>query len=118
MAEDSTCTVKDLKGSVSEFVHERSWEKFHDPKNLAESIVLEASELLEFFQWLTTEEAKNLGNDKEKVSEISEELADVVIYCLSMANELEIDVSSSVWQKIEKNKKKYPIGKFYGKARE
>ena len=103
---------------MSEFVHERSWEKFHDPKNLAESIILEASELLEFFQWLTTDEAKKLHKDREKVGEISEELADVVIYCLSMANRLEIDVSSSVVQKIEKNRKKYPISKFYGKARE
>lgn len=94
------------------FRDERDWVRFHNPKDLAISISLEASELLEVFQWS--------GSDLEapdKTSRIREELADVVIYCIYMADTLGIDLASAVSDKIDANDRKYPADKARGNAR-
>ena len=103
--------MADLKEVVHDFVHERDWEKYHNAKDLAESICIEAAELLQLFQWTSSE--KTVSN---KIVRIKEELADVVMYCLSMANALKIDLTSSIISKLESNKKKYPKELYRGRA--
>ena len=110
---DENVVISNLKKEVEKFVRERAWEKYHSPKNIAESIVIEASELLEHFQWLTVSESWEYSIKHKK--KIAEELADVFIYLISLANVLNIDISSEVISKLEKNRKKYPIDKYYGK---
>ena len=113
---DREIVVADLKEAVRKFVHERDWEKYHNPKNLAESICIEAAELLQLFQWTNSEETAKVKTDANKMTHIKEELADVMIYCVSMANTLEIDLTNAIIAKIENNKKRYPIEEYRGKA--
>jgi NTP pyrophosphatase (non-canonical NTP hydrolase) len=100
---------KRLTNMVIAFRDERDWQQFHNPKDLALSLSLEASELLEIFQWKTSEKAveKNLDNMKE-------ELADILMYALLFANETGIDLVKAIEQKIQKNNEKYPVEKAYG----
>ena len=87
---DEETTVSALRKVISRFVRGRGWERFHNPKNLAESICIEASELLELFQWLTTAESKNLNKDPANLRLLSSELADVLIYCFALANAVRV----------------------------
>jgi dCTP diphosphatase len=105
---DENTVIKELITEVREFIRERNWEKYHNPKDLAESICIEAAELLQLFQWIKPEESKQLKNNPSKTRQIKEELADVVIYCLSMTNTLKLDLTTTILEKIEHNKKKYP----------
>lgn len=102
--------MRDLINEIVKFRDERNWKQFHNPKDLAISISLEASELLETFQWSSWEET--IMKKKEKVAE---ELADVLIYAILLSNELDFDVEKIIKDKIEKNKEKYPIEKSFGK---
>lgn len=113
---DSNTVIEELKIRLKEFVRERDWEKFHNPKNIAESISIEAGELLEIFQWKSEREVANWKLEKEKKDRVAEELADVIIYSLNMANAMDIDVAHAVLSKIEQNQKKYPADKYYGRA--
>ncbi len=112
---DDEITISHLKKIVDKFVSERDWEKYHTPKNLAESISIEAAELLELFQWRNDREIEMFLEDPKFVSEIEEELADILIYCISFANRLNIDISRAISSKMEKNKRKYPIDLYKGK---
>lgn len=112
--DDGCTTLQELKSRVAGFVSERDWQQFHTPKNLSMSIAIEAAELMEHFQWLTVEASRNLS--AEALAEIGEELADIVIYSLSLANTLGLDLSRTVQAKIEKNIRKYPAEKVRGKA--
>lgn len=100
-------SLLELKEKIDAFAHERDWEQFHTPENLAKSISIEANELLECFQW---------GGDKYKIEEVKEELADVINYCIRMASVLDLDVKGIVLSKMEKNAKKYPAEKARGRA--
>jgi len=111
---DSQTTLQDLKDRMASFVRERDWEQFHTPKNLSMSIAIEAAELMEHFQWLTVEQSKKLA--PEALADIGEELADIVIYSLSLANTLGLDLSQTVLDKMAKNIRKYPSEKVRGKA--
>ncbi|MFB3168482.1 nucleotide pyrophosphohydrolase [Neobacillus sp. 179-C4.2 HS] len=101
--------MKELISKIIEFRNERDWKQFHNSKDLAISLSLEASELLENFQWRTSEEAV-----KENIENIKDELADVLIYSLLLVNDLELDIDDIVNRKIDKNKRKYPVNKAYG----
>ncbi len=106
--------LESLRKRVAEFVAEREWEVYHNPKDLAIAIAVEASELLELFQWKSLEEVKTmLPQAKER---ISEELADVFIYGLSMANALSIDLSEAILRKIVKNQERFPVDRHRGNA--
>lgn len=94
------------------FRDDRDWKQFHNPKDLAVSIVLEASELLELFQWKTSEE----GVEKN-LSRIKDELADVMVYCLDMADMLGLDPDEIIRKKMEQNAAKYPVEKARGVAK-
>jgi len=113
---DSNTTVKELKDLVKDFIHKRDWEKYHHPKDIAESICIEAAELLEIFQWRSIEEISKWKNDQKRKIRVSEELADIILYSLSMFDVMEIDLSKAIMDKIEKNERKYPIDTYRGKA--
>ena len=113
---DSNTKLGDLIDEVKLFLRERDWEKYHNPKDLAESICIEAAELLQLFQWKNTEKVSDLKNDATRIEKLKEELADVTIYCLSMANQLQIDLTSCILNKLESNRRKYPAELFHGKT--
>lgn len=117
MSNDKTTTVLELRKKIAEFVSEREWERFHTPKNLAESICIKAAELLEIFQWVGSKESREFAQTEKNKERIREELADVVIYCLSMANSMNFDLSDLVAKKMRKNADKYPKKKLQGKTR-
>ena len=116
MRSDSNTTIIELRNKVREFVHARNWGKYHNPKDLAISICIEAAELLELFQWRSVDEVLKWIDDEEKRKKVTEELADVLIYGLSMANILNIDLTSAILDKLTKNESKYPFEKYKGKA--
>ena len=95
-----------LRSDVREFVRARGWERFHAPKNLAMALAVEAAELLEQFQWLTTEESDEL--DEATNGAVADELADVQIYLIQLSERLGIDLLRSVREKMAKNARKYP----------
>ncbi len=116
MASDNETTLAQLKQVIADFVAEREWQKFHDPKNLSMAIAIEAAELMEHFQWLRNEElAAEVST--EQLDEIRDELADVMAFVLSLANVLEIDIAAAVEGKMVKNRKKYPPETFKGRFR-
>ena len=97
-------TMKKIIAELREFNEERDWDQFHTPDNLAKSISIEAGELLECFQW---------SNDFNKVA-VCEELADVLTYCIMLADKLDVSMEDIVLDKLEKTKKKYPVDKAKG----
>ena len=99
---------------LREFVASRDWDQFHNPKNLSISISVEAAELLEIFQWRSDSEYEELN--PEELNRISEEIADIQIYLLLLADKLDINLSESVKNKISQNEKKYPVEKARGNA--
>ncbi|UCD93303.1 MAG: nucleotide pyrophosphohydrolase [Methanobacteriota archaeon] len=103
-----------MKRYVSDFVRERDWERFHNPKDLAVSLSIECSELLEIFQWKGQEDVD--VKDEKVANKMKEELADIVIYAISMANATSIDISDAVSEKIRTNESKYPAEEWKGKA--
>lgn len=109
--QDDFTSVKELRELVKDFVAKRQWEKFHTPKNLAASVAIEAAELLEIFQW--SEDSEPV--EEQQKNELCDELADVLIYCFATANALQIDLSTAVKQKIEKNNRKYPVERYKGR---
>src|SRR5687768_7040775 len=111
---DSSTTVADLRTVVRRFVEERDWRQFHSPKNLTMSLAIEAAELMEHFQWIDIAESRAAKNDVKKLAEVREELADVMCYALALANELEIDLSAAVRDKMVKNAAKYPADRSRG----
>ena len=105
-------SVKDLQEKIVEFRDVRNWKQFHNPKDLAISISLEAAELLEVFQW----SGSDVSADK-KINKVREELADVLIYSFLMANDLGLDIAEIVKEKLAENNKKYPVEKAYGSSK-
>jgi NTP pyrophosphatase (non-canonical NTP hydrolase) len=106
---DNDETVEQLRDAVRAFVDERDWRKFHTPKNLAMSLAIEAAELMEHFQWLDAPESAARGRDPVHRAQIAEEMADVCCYLLSLANALELDLSTAVRSKLVKNATRYPV---------
>jgi len=105
---DRDTTIGSLRDRVGMFAREREWEQFHNPKDLAAAIAIEASELLEVFLWQTPEQAMRAVEDQDMKTRVVEELADVVIYCLSFANSVGFDITTAVAGKVEINRAKYP----------
>ena len=104
-----TSIFDSLIEEITEFRDERDWKQFHNPKDLAISLSLEASELLENFQWKTSDEVV-----VDKIDNITDEIADVVIYALLIADELDINLEKAIKDKLSKNRQKYPVEKSYG----
>lgn len=112
---DQTTTVTELRALVDDFVAERDWQQFHSPKNISMALAIEASELMEHFQWITIDASRAIVDDPKKLAAVAEELADVLSYSLAMANSLGIDLASTIEAKMVKNAKKYPPEEFRGR---
>ena len=101
--------IQDLTAVVRQFTEERDWDQFHNPKDLAVALSIEASELLEAFLWKTPEEAK--------IEKVREELADVINYALLIADKYNFDIKQIVLDKMKRNAEKYPVDKSFGNAK-
>ncbi len=108
---DERTTIATLRRRVSNFRDERDWLKDNTPKNLAISISVEAGELLEQFQWKTDKQIRDSMRDSGKMTQVSDELADVLILSLSFSDVLGIDISEAVDGKLKKAAEKYPATK-------
>jgi dCTP diphosphatase len=104
-----------LRERLKAFAQERDWEQFHSPKNLAMALIVEAAELLEHFQWLTTEQSEALPADKRQ--EVELEMADIFIYLMRLSERLDVDLLKAVEEKIQINEEKYPVDKVRGSAK-
>ena len=112
---DEQTTVADLRNLVQQFVSERQWQPYHSPKNLSSSIAIEAAELLEIFQWMTGEQSCHAGMEPATRQHTREELADVLIYCLALANALQLDITQAIKDKMVANATKYPVSQVRGR---
>lgn len=113
--DDRDTSILALKAMVQVFVDQRQWQPFHDPKNLAMSIAIEAAELMEHFQWLRTDQLLTIRDDCDAMAEIREEIADVFCYVLSFASIMGIDLASALEAKMVKNREKYPVDRYLGR---
>jgi NTP pyrophosphatase (non-canonical NTP hydrolase) len=107
--------LPELKARLREFVAQRDWDRFHSPKNLAMALSVEASELVELFQWLTEEESAAL--DEERRCRVAEELADVLWFLVRLADRLDVDLLEAAERKLAVNAAKYPVDRVRGDAR-
>ncbi|VVO77117.1 nucleotide pyrophosphohydrolase [Pseudomonas fluorescens] len=108
--------VDQIQQRLRAFALERDWDQFHTPKNLATALSVEAAELLEIFQWLTDEQSLAIKADEQRKDMVSQEIADVMMYLLRLADVLSIDLQQAVDQKMKINAEKYPIEKARGNA--
>lgn len=113
--QDAVTTVGDLRRAVDRFVAARDWYQYHTPKHLAMSIAIEAAEIMEHFQWHSAQESIDLLADAETRAEVADELADVVIYCLSFANSTGIDLSQAILAKLARNENRFPVERVKGR---
>lgn len=105
--------IEELTQKITKFRDERDWKQFHNPKDVALSLVLEATEVLELFQWKNPEEIEKYIKDHKE--DIADELADVLSWVLLLSHDLDIDIVEAVIRKNQKNVEKYPIDKAKGK---
>jgi dCTP diphosphatase len=118
MLNDKNTNIQVLKDLLIDFRDKRDWKQFHDPKNIAEAISIEAGELQELFLWKEKKDiAEKIQNDPGFKEKVGEELADIIIFCLNFANATNLDVSTIVKDKIEKAEEKYSVDKAKGNAK-
>lgn len=108
-------TLLSLREALREFAAEREWDQFHSPKNLAIALSVEASELLEHFQWMNEADSSSLTFEQR--GRIAEELADVLLYLVRLADKLDVDLSDAARRKLELNAKKYPVAQARGNSK-
>lgn len=109
--------IKAVQAALRQFSAERDWDVYHTPKNLAMALSVEASELVEIFQWLTDAEASSLLQSQTERVAVEDEVADILLYLLRFADIAAIDVGAAVARKMQKNAQKYPIALAKGNAR-
>ena len=108
--------IKEIQSRLQTFAEERDWDQFHSPKNLAMALTGEAGELLEIFQWLTEDQSLDLKKEGVNKVAVEEEIADIFLYLLRLADKLEIDLQAAIDKKLIKNAEKYPIELAKGNA--
>ena len=106
--------MNELIEQIRKFNEERDWAQFHSPKNLVMALSVEVAELVENFQWLTQDQSKNLK--PEKFEKVRDEIADVIIFLLNLTDKLGIDPIEAAKEKLEINRKNYPVERVKGKA--
>lgn len=111
---DETATIAALRAAVRTFVAARDWQAFHTPKNLAMSIAIEAAEIMEHFQWYSLEESNARMTDSAIHTDVADELADVLIYCMSFANSAQIDITGAILKKLARNEIRFPVERVRG----
>ena len=107
-------TLLALSKRLADFAQERDWAQFHSPKNLASALVVEAGELLEPFQWLTEAQSRSLSS--EQLAAVTDEMADVLLYLVQLANALQVDLPKAANAKVTRNEQRYPIDKAKGRS--
>ena len=107
--------LTEIRDQLRQFVAERDWDQFHSPKNLAMALSVEAAELLEHFQWLTQEQSSDLPADKRK--QVAQEMSDVLVYLVRLADKLDIDLVQEAKEKLVLNGEKYPADLVRGSAK-
>lgn len=107
--------LETLTQALRVFAKEREWEQFHSPKNLASALTVEASELLEHFQWLTEDQSRNLPADEK--AKVAAEAADVLLYLLQLCDKLQIDLMEAARTKLAVNAEKYPVERALGSSK-
>lgn len=107
--------MRDLVERLRKFAADRDWEQFHSPKNLSMALTVEAAELMEHLQWLTEEQSRNL--DEGTLVKVKQEIGDIQIYLIRLADQLGIDPLEAAVEKMEENAQKYPVEKAKGNAR-
>jgi NTP pyrophosphatase (non-canonical NTP hydrolase) len=107
--------IERLQQRLQEFADQRDWNQFHSPKNLAMALVVEAAELAEHFQWLTQQESYEL--EAGKLEKVAEELADIFVYLVRLADRLGVDLPAAVDRKIALNEQKYPADRVRGSSK-
>ncbi len=107
--------IAELKERLRRFAEERDWEQFHSPKNLAMALIVEAAELLEHFQWLSPDESRRLPSATQ--AKVEEELADVLLYLVRLADMLDVDLLAAAEKKIALNARKYPADQVRSSAK-
>ena len=107
--------LEELRLRISEFARERDWDQFHSPKNLAMALIVEAAELVEQFQWLKQSESRALAGENSKA--VEDELADILVYLVRIADQLDIDLLAAARRKISSNEAKYPADKVRGSSK-
>jgi dCTP diphosphatase len=111
----TTNDLQAIRDTVRVFVHERDWDQFHTPKNLACALSVEVAELLEHFQWLAQGKPDELG--EQGIEQVRHEMADVLVYLVRLADKLDVDLGAAVVEKMALNRLKYPADKVRGDAR-
>jgi len=111
---DTQTNIHELKEKVRKFCEDRDWDQFHNAKDLAIGISTESAELLEHFRWKSEKEVEEMFNSEKKRTEISEEMADTFYFLLRLAQKYDIDLTTALADKMEKNDKKYPVEKAKG----
>jgi len=114
MPDDQT-TLQELKDVIARFEAERNWRQFHSPKNLAMGLAIETGELLEHFQWIDSEESRQVVQDAQQRAQVQDEMADVLGYLLNLAVEMQVDLSEAFLEKMKRNEHKYPADTYRGK---
>jgi dCTP diphosphatase len=112
---ESQNSLNNLRDALRQFAEERDWDQFHSPKNLAIALSVEAAELLENFQWGSDSESARLAPDR--LAKVQQELADVLLYLIRLADKLEIDLADAAREKIKLNAEKYPAEKVRGSSK-
>jgi NTP pyrophosphatase (non-canonical NTP hydrolase) len=107
--------LQEIARRLRRFATERDWEQFHSPKNLAMALTAEVGELVEHFQWVTEEESRNLP--PEKTEQVRQELADVLLYLVRLADQLGVNLVQAAHEKVESNEDRYPVERARGSAR-
>lgn len=115
---DKPVTIADMQAVLAAFVEARDWQRFHTPKNLSMALSGEAAELIELFQWKTETESWAIMDDPRSAEAVRDEIADIVLYTIRIADVLNIDIADAVHAKMAKNEAKYPADEFRGKVRQ
>lgn len=115
MSENTLNDFIAMRDYLRDFAEQREWTQFHSPKNLAMALAVEAAELLEHFQWVTEEESNTL--EPERLAAVADEIADVQLYLIRLADRLKLDIPQAVADKTRKNEAKYPADKVRGSSR-
>jgi NTP pyrophosphatase (non-canonical NTP hydrolase) len=101
--------ISEIKKRLATFAAARNWDQFHSPKNLSMGLAAEAAELLEIFQWLTERQSVEIVGNEKEMAHVKEEIADVFIYLVRLADKLNVDIEKAVFEKIDLNEMRYPI---------
>jgi len=112
---EATDPLRELAQALRRFADERDWDQFHAPKNLAMALSVEAAELLEHFQWLGEDESRRLP--AKKLAQVSDEMADVLLYLVRRADKLDVDLAAAARRKMQVNAQKYPPERARGTSR-